>query len=579
MKKIDLTLYSSAIKHIRGEEDQLGPSLKGLEVMKGELFAFQILIKSPEQIFANLGQAREIPWTGLGQRLRIQLGAYADLFDLSFLGYVEEDAGRLVADPILPKKSLELDQAYQMVWVEGKLPEDFKEEKLNLPVQLFYSQGYEDEFLLEGLELEIDVLDHVVQPLQEGGFYLDLWQHFTNWGRAYDAEFGSDLHFEIVENYIRELAQLGNRVISLIVTDYPWAGQRCYEVVDNPSNLYEYNMVQVFKDKEGKLFCDFSYLDRYLDLCFNHGMDEEINLFGLLGNWDAYAFGNPIEGYKDPLRIQYFDQASQTYAYVKSKEELAAYLELLFAHLVERGLWDKVKILSDEPNNVDVFRECVAFINACIPGQEVHYKCPLHHQEFFENYGENIQGLSLNTCELVNNIGSLDQIQAQVHAKGGRFTWFSCCFPEDLNIFLKSPLLETRLKGWFSYYWKMDGFLRWAYAIWPRDPFANAKYKYPKWNAGDMFFVYPGKDLKPMPSVRLKNLIFGIQDFNTFKEIERKGLSAEKIHEQMAVLLGERDQVKFVPERNVEMNYQLDAEAYLELRNRLIKDYLLKEER
>lgn len=572
---IELRTLDSSMKHIKGNEKILDRDLEKLEVLKEEKFAFQILIKASEPLFCNMGNSNEIHWKGLGDRIRIQMVEYEELFNLSFLGYVNDDMERLIGDPILKKKSLYIDEEYQMIWVEGKIPKDFKDKEIKLKIDLFYTKGYEKERLLQTITLDINIIDYVLKPLQEGEFHLDLWQHFTNWGRAYDVEHCSDEHFQIVENYIEELAKLGNRVITLIVTDYPWAGQRCYEVMDNPSNLYEFNMVKVSKDREGKINCDFTSLDRYIDICFKHGIKDEINIFGILGNWDAYAFGNPISGYKDPLRIQYYNHIDKTYDYMKTTDELKEYLILVFKHLVDRGIWDIVKIISDEPNNVSVFKECVDFLNSCLPDHKINYKCSLHHQEFFEKYGENIQDLSLNTCELVNNIDVLPQIKEQVESKGGKLTWFSCCFPEDLNIFLKSHLIESRLKGWFTYYWNCDGFLRWSYAIWPRDPFLDTRYKYPKWNAGDMFFVYPGKDLKPMNSVRLENFVFGIQDFNIFKKIEKKGISKEELIEKMERVLGSKDEMKFIPERNIEMNYSLDYNDYIEFKNNLVKKYLV----
>lgn len=47
-----------------------------------------------------------------------------------------------------------------------------------------------------------------------------------------------------------------------------------------------------------------------------------------------------------------------------------------------------------------------------------------------------------------------------------------------------------------------------------------------------MFFVYPGKDLKPVRSVRMENLRFGIQDFELFTMLEK-----EKVREYIEVEL------------------------------------------
>ncbi|QZY54933.1 DUF4091 domain-containing protein [Crassaminicella profunda] len=572
-----MKLVHGSVKHVKGKEENLIEMNKTITVLKEEEFGFQLIINGAHPFFCKLGKRNDIHWKGLGESIRIEIELDENLrehFKINFLGYVKDDEENLVGDPILNKKSLYIEKDHQMLWIEGKIPKNYDQESIQVKVKAFYTKGYEREQLLIEKELTIKVIDYVLKPIKEGPFFLDLWQHLCNWARAYDVAYFSDEHFEIIENYIKDLSHLGQRVIDLIVTDYSWAGQRCYEVQKNHANLFEMNIVKVSKNREGKLCCDFSSLDRYVDICLKHGIKEEINLFGLIGNWDAFAFGNPVKGYKDAIRIIYYDERESCFDYIKSKEELRTYLSLLFRHLIHKGLWDKVKIISDEPNNIEIFKECGDFLQSAIPAYRLKYKCALHHQEFFERYGENIESLSLNTCELVNNISNIKTLKEEVKKRDGFLTWYSCCFPEKLNIFLNSPLLESRLKGWFTYYFEMDGFLRWAYGIWPGNVFEDARYKSSKWKAGDMFFVYPGKDLKPMQSVRLKNFLFGIQDFNLFKEIEESG-KMQEVFNQMEKLLGKKKEMVFVPERSVKMEYSLESEKYDDLRNDLIQKHLL----
>ena len=572
---VDLRILDSSVKHIKGKEDLINIENRNLEVLKEEHFAFQILLKADMPFFCSLEKNKDIHWKGLNEKIRIDISGYEEILDMGFLGYVKNDDGSLVGDPILKSKSLFIEEGYQMIWVSGKIPKEFLEEDFNLEIRAYYTKGYEKEKLIATENINIKVIDYVMKPIKEGDFYLDLWQHLSSWARAYDVEYFSDEHFQIIDNYIKELSDLGQRVINLIVSDYPWAGQRCYQFEENASNLYEFNIVKVSKDKNGNIKCDFSAFDRYIDLCMKHGITEEINIFGIIGNWDAFSFGNPIENYYDPIRISYYDEEEECFDYIRSKDEFINYLSIVFNHLVERGLWDKVKIISDEPNNPELFKESVKLIESAIQGYKVNFKCAIHDQHFFEQFGENIQGLSLNTCEAVNNIEKLHEIKSEVNKREGRFTWYSCCFPEDLNIFIKSPLIESRLKGWFTYYLDFDGFLRWAYAIWPNNPFKDIRYKYPKWNAGDMFFVYPGKDLKPMSSVRWENFRFGIQDFNIFKEIQKRGISKSEIVKEIEVLLGKKEDMKYIPERSVSLKYSKEYNRYIELRNSLIKKFLL----
>ncbi len=575
MMNLDIKVLNSSAKHIKGREELLNTENKDMEVAKEEQFGFQILIHGDNPFFCSLEKTKDIHWSGLGDKVRIDISGHDGLLDMNFLGYVKNDDGSLVGDPILRDKSMYIEEGYQMIWVNGKIPNGFTKKDLQLEVRVYHSRGYEREKLIKKENIKIEVLDYVIKSAKEGDFYLDLWQHPCSWARAYEVGYFSDEHFEIIDNYIKGLSNLGQRVITLIASDYPWAGQRCFQFEGNASNLFELNIVKVKKDGAGMIDCDFSALDRYIDICMKYGIDEEINIFGILGNWDNYLFGNPIDDYRDPIRISYYDESKDSFDFIRTADELKSYLSLLFNHLVDKGLWDIVKIMSDQPDNVELFKERVGFIESSIPSHKVSFKCAIDNQDFFEEYGENIQSISLNTCELVNNIGKLSQVKEEIGNREGRFTWYSCCFPEDLNIFIKSPLIESRLKGWFTYYWGFEGFLRWAYAIWTTNPLEDIRYKYPRWNAGDMLLVYPGKDLKPISSVREKNLLFGIQDFNIFKELEKNGVSRDELMKEMEILLGRKEDMEFIQERSVKLNYSLDARDYNELRNSLIKKFLV----
>jgi hypothetical protein len=578
--KLEIKIFDSSVKHIKGKEQLIMSEsktavIKNFEVVKEENFGFQILIKGEKPFFCSLEKNRDIHWRGLNDKIRIDISGNEEIFDMGFLGYVMDDDGSFAGDPILKKKSLYIEEGYQMIWASGKIAAGCSKEEIELKVRAYYTKDYEKEELIAEERVHIKILDYVMKPVKEGEFYLDLWQHLCSWARAYDVEYFSDQHFEIIDNYIKEMSGLGQRVIDLIVTDYPWAGQRCYQFEENASNLYEFNIVKVTRDKNGTIQCDFSAFDRFIEICMKHGIDEEINIFGIIGNWEEKSFGNPLEDYMDPMRVNYYDEKEECFDYIRSKDEFKDYLSILFKHLVEKGLWHKVKVISDEPTDVELFIESVKFIESAIPGHKVNFKCAIHDQNFFEKFGENIQSLSLNTCEIVKNLENLAQIKEEVNSRGGRFTWYSCCFPQDLNIFIKSPLIESRLNGWFTYYWDFEGFLRWAYAIWPTDPFKDIRYKYPKWNAGDMFFVYPGKDLKPMRSVRERNFLFGIQDFNIFKEIEKSGASKDQLVKEMERLLGRKNEMEFVSARSVKLSYSLNYQEYMKLRNDLIKSYLI----
>lgn len=568
--KLKLDIYDSSFKHIKDVENNLYKTTSQLCVVKEEAFAFQVMLKSDEKFFCQVGNINDIHYLGLNNKIRIELELEESLRDdlkVSFLGYIQNDNKALIGDLILNQNYMYIEEE-QMLWIDGKIPKDFNKDDIQIKVKAYYTNGYEVETLVKEEIIKIEVLDYVLPSVKESDFFLDLWQHPCNWARYYEVPYYSEQHFTIIDNFLSSMSNLGQKVIDLIVTDYPWAGQRCYEVHENANNLFEMNIVRVSK-QDGEITCDFSNLDKYIDLCFKHKINKEINLFGLVGNWDAFKFGSPLKNYKDAIRINYYDKDRKIFDYIKEEKDFSKYLNLLFNHLESRNLLDITKIIVDEPDNIEVFNENVAFIKKSSGNKNIKYKCAVHHQEFFENCEINIENLSLNTCELINNINKLEDIKKELEAKNGYFTWYSCCFPDKLNVFLDSPLIESRLKGWFTYYCNLDGFLRWAYGVWPGNLFNNATYKKEKWKAGDMFLVYPGKDMKPMDSVRCKNLLFGIQDFNILKAMESK-LSKEIINKEIESLLGKKSEMKFLGGRDIEMNYSIKHEDYITLRKNLI---------
>lgn len=579
---IQYGLFDSAYKHVKYErvnDETFKKKNMTLTTAKGQKFAFQLMINSDEEFFCSLDDNNNISWKGLENRVRLKLQCNYELIEdakIYFEGYVKDDTGIVVADPILRKPGQLIEaNISQMLWIEGYVPSNFNKENFKLMIDMYSQRGYNSEKKLETVCVDVKVMDVTIKPLKECEFFLDLWQHPSNWARMYEVPLWSEQHWEIIRNYLKELATLGQKVITAIVSDFSWGGQACYKVFNNPSNLFEHNMVKLKKSKSGEIICDFSVLDKYIEICMELGIDKEIDLFGLLGNWDARGFGNPLKDYNDPIRLNYYDEESETFKYIEEKKNLKEYLSVLFRHFVEKGWWNKVRVMSDEPGSPEIFRECVEFLSSAIPDYEIKYKAAVHNQNFLDNYKEEINDESLSLSLVINNFQNNDELKNKINNKNGFLTWYVCCFPDILNNFISSPLIESRLVGWFTYYFGLDGFLRWDYAIWPRNPFEEISYKFPDWKAGDMFFVYPGKDMKPISSLRWENLRFGIQDYQLFKVLENSGYTQDEINKDiLQPMLGNKEQMNAPSFREVHMNYSLASQEYEKLRNSIIKKIL-----
>ncbi|KDR95825.1 protein of unknown function [Peptoclostridium litorale DSM 5388] len=575
----EYSLLDCAYKHIlykRIPHEVSSSKSIDIKVLKGEKFAFQMMLGFDTDCTVSIGKHPYIGWQGLNGRARVEVTSdYGADISAFFIGYVKDDCGSLTADPILPDPCQDFEAGVpRMVWIEGMVPHDFSGDKLQIGIKVYCQSGYEDESLEIDNDIEVSVADIRLQPLQNSSFHLDLWQHPSNWARLYNAPLWSETHWDIIENNLKELSSIGEKVVTVIASDYPWAGQTCYKFPKNASNLFEYNMVGVKRSIDGRIECDFSVVDRYIGLCAKCGIDSEINIFGLMGNWDAFSFGNPVPEYNDPIRVSVYDEAKGSFSFIRNIDELSQYIRLLFEYFIQRGLWDKTFVMSDEPNNSDIFSKGVEFLNSCSGRKKVLLKSALHDEKFLQESLSHIDSVSFNAELTIKSFDKLQDVKHNINGKGGKLTWFVCCFPDRPNNFIGSPLVENMLMGWLTYYFEMDGFLRWDYAIWPSDPWNEPSYKFPRWRAGDMFFVYPGKDKKPVRSIRWENLKFGIQDFELFKEAEKHGVSKDEIHSILSFALGKKSDMRIETLENykykVGMDYSLDYSKYKKAKAALI---------
>ena len=64
---------------------------------------------------------------------------------------------------------------------------------------------------------------------------------------------------------------------------------------------------------------------------------------------------------------------------------------------------------------------------------------------------------------------------------------------------------------------------------------------------------------------------------NQHKYAGIKDISLNRLYDVLDILDSNKDEMKFIAERNIEMNYSLDYNDYIQLRNNLVKKYLVGE--
>lgn len=542
--------------------------LTELCLIKNEEFGFFIGFKFENPSYLSLERHFDLPWWGLDNRYRFELTILNDdkqgaEVSASLCSYVLNDDKFYYADIISNEKSMYYDTKPAPVYIGGKVSSDFKDKRLTLEFRLYKGKGYNKEELVCSKEFGIDILDFELSK-DDDSFYLDLWLQPCSLARTYSMSYYSDEHFDLIEKYLKAMSDLGQDVIDLIVSDFPWAGQACFKIGENASRLYEYNIVKIGK-KAGNFNFDFANLDRFVELCFKYGIKKEINLFGICGNWHGSDFKSPLSDYLDPIRVSYYDEDERCYDFIRDKSDLHTYLKALFTHMEEKGYMPITKIIGDEPSDNDRFNSFHDFLSTCYD-KTLSFKYAMHSSSFLDNYKGSYESFSLNSAYIGDYVKD-GELSGILKEHSHEMTWYPCCFPKKLNTFVGSPLIESRYLGLYTYLWQFKGMLRWAYALYTEKPFENICYKPETWDAGDMFFVYPGKNMQICHSIREKNMLFSIQDFNIFKKLEKRGVSVlPKLRESLGIkILAKNENKELILDEYKDYTY------YKEIRDMLIR--------
>lgn len=477
--------------------------------LKNEETSVQIELFLDKKTWVNLDDVLTLPWEGLVENLRFEIESDVEC-KLYFEGDVLDDDLRYKKDIILNKRSGYLPKGYSNLWLEMKSD---TEGIHDITVKIFKSDETFDEELIFEKNLKLEVSS--VEIPEKNIFYLDLWQHLSSLARVYDVEYYSDEHFRIIESFMKPLADAGQKVCDLIVSDYSWAGQECFKIYDNQSSLYEYNLIKP-SIKNGKLQLDFSAFDRFIEICQNLGMCEEINLFGIIGNWNRGNFSVILEDFYEPIKVRVHNLDSSKFTFIRTKKMYEEYVRQIFEHLVEKNLWDITRVMADQPRNVGEVSEGEDLIRKI--RDDVKIKYAIMHGDFFENYDGDTENFSiiLNEYIRVQNGG----LKMSDTSNFQDMTWYVCWTPFNLNQFVKSSLIESRLVGYMTYLFDMKGFLRWNYCLYPDSN--DYRYRPDRWACGDMFFVYPGKSGVPELSLRFKQLAYGNTDYSFLRYCESK---------------------------------------------------------
>lgn len=482
-----------------------------------------IVCYSDEEFILSTDQSPNFPLNGRLENIRVSVLTDmipSDQIILKPVGFIDDDDRTEKSDIILNDRTLYVNPyIYQPVWLEVNIGGSTPPGSYNGTINIYSHKMFEPETLIKTLTFSIHVRDVMLPVPEDHSFHLDLWQHPSNIARKHDTPLWSDEHFVVLEEYIKSLSALGQKAVTVIATQIPWSGQYCFSVSNYPSDLFEYAMSEVIKEKDGSFIYDFSIMERYINLCFKYGINKEIEIFGLINIWVSPedGFGAVAGDFPDAIRIRYLDNNDGCYKYMDNAKDIEGYIKALESFMIEKNWIDLSLVAADEPSSVDLYRKRLNNLKKIAPAFK--YKAAINHVEFINEFKNEIDDyVPLLNC-VCEDWDLLEDIRDKIK---GRLLWYVCCVPKIPNTFISSHLLEARFIGILSAFMNMDGFLRWNYTVWPHDPRKRLSYKAPLWSSGDTNFVYPSNDGRPLLSLRYKSLQRGIEDFELIQLLRKK---------------------------------------------------------
>lgn len=360
------------------------------------------------------------------------------------------------------------------------------------------------------IDVEIDVIGQTLPPASQWSYHLDLWQHPWAIARAHNVEMYSDEFYAIAKPLFERLANAGQKCLTVSINDLPWKQQTF--------DAYR-SMIDWIKQPDGTWKYDYTKFDEYVAFGEACGIIGQINCYSMV----------PFRGYD----FYYLDGTTGDRKQVSAKPGTDAYAELwapflkdFSRHLKQSGRLKKTYVAMDERPLNDLL-EVVKLVKEHAPEMKIALAADHNLEE--------VAGDTSDYCFSIKNARNIgESFTAARRAKGQKTTFYVCMVPGRPNTFIFSPPSESAWLGWHAAERRFDGFLRWAYAHWNRDPLETTDYG--AWPAGDAFLVYPGN----RSSVRFERLREGIQDFEKLR-IVRAALTAagdtesiEKIDEMLS---------------------------------------------
>lgn len=376
----------------------------------------------------------------------------------------------------------------------------------------------------ETLELEV-----INTELPEQTLYYTSWFHCDCLADTYGVEVFSDGFFRIMRSFVTEAAKHGMNMI--LLPAFTPALDTSVGAERKTAQL-----VGVTVKNEDYVF-DFSLMKKYVEVCRTCGIEyfEHSHLFTQWGAKHAPKVMAAVNGECRQIFGWGTDAESEEYVLF-----LKSYLKELKVFLKETGLEKKIMFhISDEPN--EEFLRYYENAQKTVGEELKGYMCgdALSHFEYYRNGSVKKPIVLVDSEEMDDFLRECDDYW--VYYTGAQLS--NGCS----NRIISTTSARNRVIGLQMYVGGAKGFLHWGYNYY-YDFLSNGLFN-PTANpcgygqlAGTSYIVYPDTRGKAVPSLRMKVLYEGINDYRALQKLES--------------LIGRSAVLEFVKQTIGEVNYK-----------------------
>ncbi|MFI3243935.1 MAG: DUF6067 family protein [Akkermansia sp.] len=379
------------------------------------------------------------------------------------------------------------------VWISLDIPSNLPAGSYTGRVNV-QAEGQEE----QNIPVVLTVQDQTLPAPKDWGIHLDIWQHAEAVARWHGVKAWSDEHLMLMKPLMKRLADAGQKVITCTLIDEAWRGQ-----------TYDHygSMVEWVKEKDGTMSWDYSKFDKYVTFMMEEvGIKEQISCYTMVP-WSQ--------------QVRILNKATDEYELIDCKPGQESFKLLwtdfiiAFAkHLEEKGWLNITGIALDERPDY-MIQAAKEVLDKHAPALKI-----ISAVDKPSTASDMVYDMS---PALLHTDTITDELLAERKAAGKKTTFYVCCWPERPNNFTHSPIAESEWMGMYAALNNLDGFLRWAYNSWNRNPFENTDFG--TWMSGDCFLVYPGN----LSSVRFEKMRDGFEEFEKLNLLRQQAQSDPKL--------------------------------------------------